>query len=112
MRRVLAWVEDHAVIFVIVGLLGLFVLAAETRKLTVRIDHDEQRTAVIQKQGVPISVCLIEVLRNVAPLLEKVPSVERPLQAYLTLQSSRYRGKRCPERPGEAEALAKTLKAP
>lgn len=77
-----------------------------------RVKGDEQHTATVQKQGVPISVCLIEVFRNVGPLLERVPTVERPLQAYLTLQGSRYAGKRCPEKPGEAVALAKTLTAP
>lgn len=91
---------------------GLLVLGGLSLKLSSQLNADEQHAITVQKQGVPISVCLIEVFRNVAPLLDRTPAAQRPLQAYLTLQGSRYAGKRCPENPGEAQALAKTLTAP
>lgn len=83
------------------------VLAYQTAQNSVaRVQHDEQTTKeaaaftrAMQVKGEPISVCLLDVLRNVAPLLERVPTVERPLQAYVRLQSKRYPGVTCPTEP-------------
>lgn len=109
---VLAWVDRHAAIFVILGLLGLtglgWSLHEESRRgtqLAQRVHEDErvtkrqaQHTATVQVAGAPVAVCLLDVMKEVAPLLERVPTVERPLEAYVRLQSVRYPGVRCPEK--------------
>lgn len=99
-------------VLLVVLTLVLLGLGAFNLNVSSQLSADEQHGITVQKQGVPITVCLIEVFRNVAPLLERAPAVQRPLRAYLTLQGGRYAGKRCPEKPGEAAALAKTLAAP
>lgn len=83
------------------------VLAYQTAQNSVaQVKHDEHTTKeaaaftrAMQVKGEPISVCLLDVLRNVAPLLERVPTVERPLQTYVRLQGARYPGVTCPEKP-------------
>jgi hypothetical protein len=69
-----------------------------------RLRHDEQatrrqalRTRVIQQQGEPVGRCLLEALKAVSPLLLRVPAAERPLEAYVRLQSHRYLDARCPD---------------
>jgi hypothetical protein len=96
--RVIDWIDTHASVFIIVGLLGL-------GGLGLRVYHDERatkaqaaHTRTVQIQGGPVAVCLLEVMEEVAPLLERVPSVERPLRVYVRLQSHRYPGVRCPEK--------------
>jgi len=71
-----------------------------------KLHHDEQankkaaaHTRTVQIQGGPVAVCLREVMENVAPLLERVPTVEQPLEAYVRLQSKRYVGVVCPDKP-------------
>jgi hypothetical protein len=61
--------------------------------------HTAEHTRVVQVQGGPVAVCLLKVMENVAPLLLKVPSVEQPLDAYVRLQSKRYPGVKCPDKP-------------
>ena len=97
MRRVFDWIDRHAALFVIAGLIGLAFLS-------LRVYHDERdtkasaaHTRLVQDQGAPVAVCLLEALRAVRPLLEQVPSVEKPLEAYLRLQGDRYLGVTCPE---------------
>ena len=46
-------------------------------------------TRKIQKAGEPVARCLLEALEAVEPLLLQVPSVEKPLDAYVRLQSQR-----------------------
>lgn len=94
----LDWIDRHAAVFVIVGLLGLALLG-------LRVYHDErdtkreaQHTRTVQIAGGPVAVCLLDALRAVTPLLERVPSVDKPLEAYVRLQSHRYIGIRCPEK--------------
>jgi hypothetical protein len=98
MRAALDWIDRHAGVFVVIGLLGLALLG-------LRVFHDErdtkreaQHTRTVQIAGGPVAVCLLEVMKEVAPLLERVPSVELPLEAYVRLQSHRYPGVRCPEK--------------
>jgi hypothetical protein len=69
-----------------------------------KLDHDESalrttavHTRAIQKAGEPVAVCLLDALKAVSPLLLKVPTVEKPLEAYIRLQSQRYPGVSCPE---------------
>jgi hypothetical protein len=97
MSRFLDWIDRHAAIFVIVGLLCLAVLS-------VRVYRDERdtkasaaHTRLVQKAGEPVGRCLLEALEAVAPLLLKVPSAEKPLDAYIRLQSARYRSAPCPD---------------
>jgi hypothetical protein len=54
-------------------------------------------TRMVQRQGEPVAVCLRDALEGAAVLLVRIPSVERPLEAYLRLQASRYEGVRCPD---------------
>jgi hypothetical protein len=117
--RVLNWIDRHVAIFVILGLLGLTYLglglheeghrgnqlAQRTAKLTQRLHRDEQETkrkaqhtAAVQVAGGPVAVCLLDALRAVTPLLERVPMVDKPLEAYVRLQSVRYVGVACPEK--------------
>jgi hypothetical protein len=95
--------------FYTVGLLILLLAIAANTWLTLenieRVRHDEATTrqaAVFtraeQVRGQPINVCLLDVMRNVAPLLERVPTVERPLQAYVRLQGDRYPSVHCPDK--------------
>lgn len=70
-----------------------------------RISRDEQaikakatHTAKVQRAGEPVAVCLLDAMKAVTPLLLRVPSVAQPLEAYVTLQSKRYPGVRCPEK--------------
>lgn len=62
-----------------------------------QVRGDEAHTRKVQVQGGPPAKCLLEVMESVAPLLERVPSVERPLAAYVRLQSHRYPGVVCPD---------------
>lgn len=85
--------------FLLAGLLGLAALG-------VRVYHDERatkreaaHTRTVQIAGAPVAVCLLEVMRAVSPLLLRVPSVEKPLEAYVRLQSHRYPGVVCPSPP-------------
>lgn len=64
-----------------------------------QVRSDEAHTHTVQVQGGPVAVCLLDVMKSVAPLLERVPTVERPLRAYVRLQSVRYPGVGCPEGP-------------
>ncbi len=111
MKRVLDWIDRHVAIFVILGLLGLTYLgwglheeSKRGNQLAQRLHLDEretkrkaEHTAIVQEQGGPVAVCLLDVMKEVAPLLERVPTVERPLKAYVRLQSVRYPGVACPE---------------
>jgi hypothetical protein len=97
MKRVLDWIDRHAALFVVAGLIGLVFLG-------IRVYHDERatkssaaHTRLVQEQGAPVAVCLLDALRAVTPLLERVPSVDKPLEAYVLLQSHRYPGVVCPE---------------
>lgn len=90
MRRALDWIDRHAAVFVIVGLVGLAALGLQ-------VFHDERHTRAVQVKGGPVAVCLLDALRAVAPLLERVPSVDRPLEAYVRLQSHRYPHVTCPD---------------
>jgi hypothetical protein len=70
-----------------------------------RVERDEHATSVqgahtrkVQVQGGPPAKCLLEVMESVAPLLERVPSVERPLAEYVRLQSHRYPGVSCSDK--------------
>lgn len=69
-----------------------------------RVRHDEQavkrtaaHTRLIQQQGEPVGVCLLDAMKAVEPLLLKVPAVHAPLSAYVRLQSRRYTSVRCPD---------------
>jgi hypothetical protein len=95
--------------FYTVGLLVVLLAIAGNTLLTlnnverVRKDEASTRTTAahtrkVQIQGGPVAVCLLEVMKNVAPLLLKVPSVEAPLKAYVRLQSKRYPGVVCPSK--------------
>ena len=50
----------------------------------------------VQNSGGPPAVCLREALKAAEPLLVRAPRVDAPLEAYVRLQSHRYRGVRCP----------------
>jgi hypothetical protein len=79
----------------------ILAIAANTVLVLSNIEHvrsDEAHTRTVQVQGGPVAVCLLDVMREVAPLLERVPTVERPLRAYVRLQSVRYPGTVCPDR--------------
>jgi hypothetical protein len=98
MKRILDWIDRHAALFVIAGVLTLAFLSY-------RVYHDERQTKasaahtrLVQEQGGPVAVCLLDALRAVTPLLERVPSVDKPLEAYVRLQSHRYPGVACPEK--------------
>lgn len=83
------------------------VLAYKTAQNSVaRVQHDEQTTEKAaaftraqQVTGEPIAVCLLEVLRNTEPLLERASNVELPLRAYVRLQGARYPHASCPDKP-------------
>lgn len=97
MKRALDWIDRHAALFVIAGVLTLAFLGY-------RIYHDERatkasaaHTRLVQEQGGPVAVCLLDALRAVTPLLERVPSVDKPLEAYVRLQSHRYPHVTCPD---------------
>ena len=62
-----------------------------------QVRSDEAHTRKVQVAGGPPAKCLLEVMESVAPLLERVPSVERPLNAYVRIQRGRYPGTRCPD---------------
>lgn len=69
-----------------------------------QLRHDEQttkdtsaHTRLIQRQGEPVGVCLLDALKAVEPLLLRVPAAQRPLEGYIRLQSHRYLGVRCPD---------------
>jgi hypothetical protein len=98
MKRVLDWIDRHAALFVIAGVLTLAFLSY-------RVYHDERatkasaaHTRLVQDQGAPVAVCLLDALRAVTPLLERVPLVDKPLEAYVQLQGHRYPGISCPEK--------------
>lgn len=93
----LGWIDQHAAVFLILGLIGL-------AGLGLRVFSDEQdtktqatKTRLVQIQGGPVAKCLLEVMEAVAPLLERVPAVEKPLEAYVKLQTPRYPGVKCPD---------------
>ncbi len=58
---------------------------------------EESHTRTVQIAGGPVAKCLLETMEAVEPLLLKVPSVEKPLEAYVRLQSVRYPGVVCPD---------------
>lgn len=84
----------------VLGYVGVeaFHAAHDARLAISRLHDDELYTRASQVAGQPISVCLLDVMREVAPLLEREPSVELPLRAYVRLQVARYPGVGCPER--------------
>lgn len=97
MRRAIDWINDHGALFIIVGLIGLGSLWLRVGSDEHHTKHEAEHTRTVQVQGGPVAVCLLEVMKNVAPLLLKVPSVEQPLDAYVRLQSRRYPGVKCPD---------------
>ncbi len=99
MRRVADWIDDHAALFIVVGLFALGWLWFRVGSDEHNTKREAEHTRTVQVQGGPVAVCLLEVMKNVAPLLLKIPSVEQPLDAYVRLQSKRYPGIRCPEKP-------------
>jgi hypothetical protein len=107
--------------------LGLYLLAVVLTGVALtlyahavgRIDVDERHTReqatftrAEQVQGQPIAVCLLDVMRNVAPLLERIPTVELPLQAYVQLQGVRYAGLPCPVKRAKGRFPAVRVEAP
>ncbi len=96
MRRVVDWIDNHAAVFIVVGLVALGWLWLRVGSDERKTKHEAEHTRTIQIQGGPVAVCLLEVMKNVAPLLLKIPSVEQPLEAYVRLQSKRYPGVKCP----------------
>lgn len=64
-----------------------------------RVRHDEAHTRQVQVQGGPPAKCLLDAMEAVAPLLERAPSVARPLEEYVRIQSHRYPGVVCPDKP-------------
>jgi hypothetical protein len=88
------------------GIVALFVVlmlaiganAYVTVDLFTRVDSDESHTRTVQVQGGPVAKCLLETLEAVEPLLLQVPTVEKPLGAYVRLQRVRYPGVSCPDR--------------
>jgi hypothetical protein len=79
----------------------LLAIVANTVLVLVNIEQvrsDEAHTRHVQVQGGPPAKCLLEVMESVAPLLERVPTVERPLAEYVRLQSHRYPGVSCSDK--------------
>lgn len=99
MRRVADWIDDHAALFIVVGLIALGWLWLRVGSDEHKTKHEAEHTRTVQVQGGPVAVCLREVMENVAPLLERVPTVEQPLKAYVRLQSKRYLDVKCPDKP-------------
>lgn len=62
-----------------------------------KTDKEAEHTKTVQIAGGPVAVCLLDALRNVSPLLDKIPTVQMPLESYVNLQSHRYPGIECPE---------------
>jgi hypothetical protein len=58
---------------------------------------EARHTRIVQEAGEPVGVCLLDALEAVSPLLLRVPSVEKPLEAYVRLQSRRYLDVKCPD---------------
>jgi hypothetical protein len=88
--------------FYTVGLVILLLAIGVNTWLTLetigQVSSDEAHTRKVQVQGGPPAKCLLEVMESVAPLLERVPSVERPLAEYVHLQSHRYPGVQCTDK--------------
>jgi hypothetical protein len=79
----------------------LMAIAANTVLVLSNIEQvrsDEAHTRKVQVQGGPPAKCLLEVMEHVAPLLERAPSVEHPLNVYVAIQRSRYPSAHCPDR--------------
>ena len=101
-RRTILGRIARAYVFVLVSTsVALYVSFHDESKLR----HDEHSTQVetrrareVQRTGAPVAVCLREALEATEPLLERIPSVERPLGAYVRLQDHRYPGVECPDR--------------
>jgi hypothetical protein len=76
--------------------------AVEASQVAQELATEVRATAVhtreVQKSGEPVGVCLRLALEQVTPLLERVPTVRHPLEAYTRLQRKRYKGVRCPDR--------------
>jgi hypothetical protein len=89
--------------FYVAGLVILLLAIAGNTWLTLsnveQVKHDEEHTREVQLKGGPVAVCLLDALRAVKPLLLQVPTVEKPLEAYISLQSHRYPGVKCPDEP-------------
>lgn len=94
---VMDWIDEHAALFLVVGLLGLAGLWVKVAKDEAATRATAMNTKLVQQQGAPVAVCLLEALEAVEPLLLKVPAVEKPLHAYVKLQSHRYPGVVCPD---------------
>lgn len=74
----------------------------------IKLHHDEQatkktaaHTKLVQQQGGPVAVCLLDALHAVEPLLVKLPKAYAPLSEYYLLQSVRYPGVTCPDNAGK-----------
>lgn len=90
---------------IVVGVVALALVVTEVRHDQAELHRDEQsqkatvsHTKLVQQAGGPVAVCLREALERVAPQLEQDPTVQKPLEAYVRLQSHRYPGVTCPDR--------------
>jgi hypothetical protein len=63
-----------------------------------RIGEQATYTRAVQVEGATGSACLLDVMERVAPLLERVPSVEQSLNAYVRLEAGLHHGVACPTR--------------
>jgi hypothetical protein len=92
---------SHYVKLMARGYLILFVAIIVTFYITennvLKGNREEEHTKEVQIAGGPVAVCLLDAMKNVAPLLEKIPTVQMPLESYVFLQSDRYSGVKCPE---------------
>jgi hypothetical protein len=93
MSRHRAYTLGLAILAVLILLNGLVTVYVWSR-----LEGDESHTRTVQVAGGPVAKCLLETMEAVEPLLLRVPSVEKPLAAYVRLQSVRYPGVVCPEK--------------
>ena len=77
----------------------------QQKAVTDRLRSDEHNFI---SNGIATTTCLLEVFRNVAPLLRQSPNVQQPLESFLILQGRRYGEHFCPS-PAEAQKITRTL---
>ena len=76
LRRIFDWIDRHAALFIVVGLVGLTFLGA-------RMLSDEHRTCTVQSRGLKAQRHLTNVMADISKLLEPPPTLKQaPVPPY------------------------------
>lgn len=84
----LAWIDRHAAVFLIAGVVGLSFLGW-------RLADDEAATSHRVDVGARASACLLEVMRADRGELAITRRSQLALEGYLAIQGERYAGVKC-----------------